>query len=146
MATMLNDGAAREVEKDLRSAEYDATNALRQTLYAQEMSALRSLQVVNAGGAVALLSFLGQTWNAAPELRIALVGAICLMAVGLLLAVGGGFLLPTYFEWRYRQNETGRAGIKHREVRFRYYGSVTVSFSAFVFALALVLVQVAALS
>jgi hypothetical protein len=107
------------------------------------MSALRSLQMVNAGGAVALLSFLGQTWSAAPDLRVALVGAICLMAVGLLLAVGGGFLLPTHFERRNRQNEPGKAADKHRKTRCRYYGCVAVSFSVFVLAVALLMVRVA---
>ena len=133
-----------EIQRDLRREEYDATSALRQTIYAQEMSALRGLQVVSAGGAVALLSFLGQTWSAAPELRVALVGSICLMAIGLLLAVGGGFLLPTHFERRYRQNEAGKAADKHRKTRCRYYGCVAVSFSAFVLAVALLMLKVAA--
>jgi hypothetical protein len=135
-----------EVEKDLMRAEYEATNALRQALYTQEMSALRGLHLVNAGGAVALLAFLGQIWISAPELRIAVVVATGLFAIGSLLAVVGGFLLPAYFERRYRQNETGSAEVKHRKARRWYYGSVTMSFSVFLLAVALLIVRVAALS
>ena len=110
------------------------------------MSAIRSLQVVNAGGAVALLAFLGQTWNAASELRMALVIAICLMIVGLLLAVWGGFQLPEFSERRYRQNEPGCASKKYRRTRGLYYATIGLSFLAFIFAVFSLLFRVVAVS
>ena len=91
-----------KVKDELRRAEFDATNDLRQARYSHEMSAIRSLQAVNAGGAVALLAFLGQTWDVALDLRMALVTAIGLMVVGLLMAVWGGFQLPEFCDRRYR--------------------------------------------
>jgi hypothetical protein len=135
-----------EIEKGVRRAEHEATNALRQTLYSQEMSALRSLQVLNAGGAVALLAFLGQTWIPAPELRIAVVVATCLFGIGSLLAVAGGFLLPTYFESRYRQNESSTTSIAYRGARRRYHRIVIASLGSFVLAVTLLLVWVVVLS
>jgi hypothetical protein len=135
-----------ETKKGLRRAEYDATNALRQTLYTQEMSALRSLQAVNAGGAVALLAFLGQTWIEAPELRNAVVAATSLLVIGLLLAVGGGFLLPIYFERRYHQNESSTASIAYRGARRWYCCIVIASFVSFVLAVALLMAWVVVVS
>jgi hypothetical protein len=123
-----------EVKDDLRRAELDVTNDLRHARYSQETSAIRSLQVVNAGGAVALLAFLGQTWGVAPELRIALVIAISLMIVGLLLAVWRGFQLPGFSERRYRQSESGCASKKYDRMRSLYHGTIGLSFLAFVVA------------
>lgn len=127
-------------------AENDAINALRQTLHSQELSANRSLQLVNAGGAVALLAFLGQTWGTASELRMALVIAIALMVGGLCLAVWGGFQLPAYSEQGFRQDESTCATAKYSKTRRLYLWTVRLSFLAFVSAVFLLLVCVVIVS
>jgi hypothetical protein len=132
----------KEVQKELLRARNDAANALQQTPHSQKISAIRSLQVVNAGGAVALLAFLGQTWSAASELRIALVITIGLMVVGLLLAVWGGFQLPAYSEREFRQNESSAASDRYRRTRRWYLWAVGLSFLAFVAAVSLLLIGV----
>ncbi len=136
----------QETRKELSRAENDAVNALRQTLHSQELSAIRSLQMVNAGGTVALLAFLGQTWGAAPELRMALVIAFALMVVGLCLAVWGGFQLPAYSEWGFRQHESTRATAKYSRIRRLYLSTVGLSFLAFVSAVSFLLVSVVVVS
>jgi len=135
-----------EVQKELSRTQNDAINALRQTIHSQEMSANRSLQVVNAGGAVALLAFLGQTWGRAPELRTALVVAIFLMVVGLCLAVWSGFQLPAYSEWGFRQHESTAATARYGRIQSLYLWTVRLSFLAFVSAVLLLLVCVLVVS
>lgn len=136
----------QETRRELLRAENDAINALRQTLHSQELSANRSLQLVNAGGAVALLTFLGQTWGAASELRMALVIAIALMVVGLCLAVWGGFQLPAYSERGFRQHESTRAMAKYSKIRRLYLCTEGLSFLAFVSAVSFLLVRVVVVS
>lgn len=131
-----------EVQKELLRAGNDAANALRQTLHSQEMSAIRSLQVINAGGAVALLAFLGQTWSTASELRITLVITIGLMAVGLLLAIWSGFELPAYAEQGFRANESSTASRRYRRTRRLYLWTVRLSLLAFVSAVLVLLIRV----
>lgn len=135
-----------ETRKELLRTENDAINALRSTIHSQEMSASRSLQVVNAGGAVALLAFLGQTWAPARELRIALVVAIFLMVVGLCLAVWSGFQLPAYSEWGFRQHESTGATARYSRIQHLYLWTVRLSFLAFVSAVLLLLVCVLVVS
>jgi hypothetical protein len=110
------------------------------------MSANRSLQVLNAGGAVALLAFLGQIWRAAPELRTALVVAIALMVAGLCLAVWGGFQLPAYTEWGFRQHESAPAIARYGKTRRWYTWTVSLSFLAFVAAVIFLLASVIVVS
>jgi hypothetical protein len=135
-----------KAKDELHRAALDATNYLRQARYSQEMSAIRSLQVVDAGGSVALLTFLGQTWGAAPALTTALVAAVGLMVVGLMLAVWGGFQLPDFFERGYRQSEPGHASEKYRRTRLLYGWTIGLSFAAFVFAVFCVLLRVVLVS
>jgi hypothetical protein len=135
-----------EAQRELLRARNDAANALQQTLHSQRMSAVRSLQVANAGGAVALLAFLGQTWSAASELRMALVITIGLMVVGLLLAVWGGFQLPTYSEQGFRKNESSAVSNSYHRTRRLYLWTVRLSFLAFVSAVLLLLVRVVVVS
>lgn len=131
-----------EIKNELRRAELDATNNLRQTIHSQEMSANRSLQLLNAGGAVALLAFLGQTWNAAPELRKVTALAISLMVIGLCLAVWGGFQLPKYSEWEYRRNESSFATKQHKSTKCRYLWTMRLSFIVFVVSVLILAVHV----
>ena len=131
-----------ETTKEMLRAQNDAINTLRETILRQKMSANRSLQLINAGGAVALLAFLGQTWNVAPEIRMAVVIATALMVVGLCLAVWSGFLLPTYSEWGFRQNEATSAATKYNRICRRYFSITGLSFLAFVSAVSYVLVSV----
>lgn len=130
----------------LLQADNDAINTLRQTLHSQEMSANRNLQAVNAGGAVALLAFLGQTWNTVPELRTALVIAIAVMVAGLCLAVWGAFQLPAYSERGFRQDESTRAMVRYNWTRRVYLWTVGLSFLAFVSAVSVLLVCVVVVS
>lgn len=135
-----------ETRKELLRAQNDAINALRSTIHSQEMSAIRSLQVLNAGGAAALLAFLGQTWDAALELRMALVVAIFLTVVGLCLAVWGAFQLPAYSERGFRQHESTPATARYGRTRRLYLWTVGLSFLAFLSAVFFLLACVVAVS
>jgi hypothetical protein len=128
-----------ETKARLDQAELEATNDLRRAIYSQEASAIRAPQVVNAGGAVALLAFLGQTWVAAPELRIAVATSIGLMVLGLLLAIWGEFQLPEFSERRYRQSQSSDALRKYRKARQRRRQTVCLSFLSFALAVVILL-------
>jgi hypothetical protein len=90
-----------EAAAELRQADFEAIHDLRRARYSQEASAIRSLQLANAGGSVALLAFLGQTWTVAQSLQMPLAISIGTMVAGLLLAVFAGFQLPSFSERRY---------------------------------------------
>ena len=130
-----------EAQKELTRARNDEINALRTTLHSQELSANRSLQILNAGGAVALLTFLGQTWGTAPELRIALAIAVALMVVGLCFSVWGGFQLPAYTETAFRQDESDTVSIRYSKIRKLYVWTARLSFLAFVSAVSFLLIS-----
>lgn len=131
-----------ETRKELLRAQNEAINALRSTLHSQELSANRNLQFLNAGGAVALLAFLGQTWDSAIELRTALVIGIAFMTIGLCIAVWGGLQLPKYTEQGFRQNESIEAAEKYKKTQKRYFWTTNLSFFAFVAAVTVVLIYV----
>ena len=64
----------------------------RQALVQEQVShVLRNLQILNGGGAVTLLAFLGQTWTEAPQLRSAILVSIAIHVLGILAAVVASF-------------------------------------------------------
>ena len=53
---------------------------------AAENFELRGLQAINGGGAIALLGFLGQTWDKPSSPTAAIIGGLFLMVLGLIAA------------------------------------------------------------
>jgi len=123
------------VQESLKQSELDGANNLQQAIYSQEASAIRSLQVINAGGAVALLAFIGQIWNTAPELRSISATSILLMSIGLISGVVCEFKQTKLLEKRYRRNKSDKADneCKYVEKRFNFFRKF--SFSVFMIAI-----------
>lgn len=126
----------------LNQSSLDATNGLRQAIYAQEASAIRSLQVINAGGAVALLAFLGQIWNAAPELRFISAMAILIMSAGLILGVACEFSQSNLMEKRYRRNETSQSNKEFEHAKLIFDRIKNASFASFLVSIFLMVLGI----
>ena len=67
---------------------------------------VRGLQLLNGGGAIALMAFLGQTWNStfenAHDIRSLILTSVLIMISGLILATWSSILRLRDLDWHWK--------------------------------------------
>lgn len=87
---------------------------------------LRGLQAINGGGAIALLGFLGQTWDKASSPTVAIIAGLVPMVLGLIAATKASIAKARHTDAIFRQDNSAvtgyrRAMERNRDMAFRLF-------------------------